>query len=50
MTSNDRCILTLQMLEYNLEVTVLVEFQIQSLAGKRLVQRLLRMAVEVKFF
>ena len=50
MTSNDCCILTLQMLEYNLEVTVLVEFQIQSLAGNRLVQQLLRMAVEVKFF
>ena len=30
MTSNDCCILTLQMLEYNLKVTVPVEFQIQT--------------------
>ena len=37
MASNDCSILALQILVYNLEVSVLVEFQIQSLVGKRLV-------------
>ena len=48
--SNDCCILTLQMLEYNFEVTVPIGLQIQSLVGKRLIRQLLRMAVQVNFF